>query len=1132
MSSENYRGNFGLSEALDAFLIQFFTFVTSQDDTFEFVDINGDTQTLSTLYSAAGASAQASSVIDISNAADEAVSAAATATGLAEEAAQSANTAQSTATQAQSAAQGASSYAGEAYNAANVAAAAAAIATGAAAAAQTTANTANTNATNAQALAGDAYSEAVNLQGPLNEALNDASQTFFWVGVGGNDAGRWAYEYDTSGAPSVEQDSGKTLGTYALVINSDGSGIGAVYGTTYIPFDPTKLYRIRVRVKQVEATAGSTFNIGVMGFDTNYNPIGADGGATALSIYPFAAENGELAVGSWAHYTGYFQNLVVSGNGTNAATPSSMAPGKLSADVMYFSPAILTNVGASGPSQMLVDYFIIDDVTALIPAQVAAANALTASGLALQADSDALGASGLAENAWVEALSAYALAASAYSAATGNTGNQGSSQSYASTASVYEAQQDASQTFFCVAASSSDTARWSIPEGAGTVAFLSSALATSNAGSFSMGEGILRFGTSQNPTVFVGNDLIPFDPTKIYRIRARIQESFGGNMSIGFAGFDANLNPLDASGGTSYTNMYYVAMQNQTPTINWTEFDGYISGTTTDGTSGVATGYAAPGTFTTGVKFFAPTFYCTSDSFFVDYIIVEDVTALVEAEKAYALASAGAVSYPLNPGAGKTAIQYPDSAWIGDAGGGQIGVSSLETTGAVTAASVVTSGMTLANGSSIVWASGAGINVGPGGGVVAIKGYTSSVSGWMMAVQSNTPTTSGSTTNVAVIDSNGNLSLGNHVTTSNGQTQVSGAVEVLLPFGSILAWSTNGSGGANINVGAGGQVVTLKGGPNETAQYNPVVEMGSATATNFMLDALGNIYLGQALNAPGTAPTATGSTTINLVNGSAIAWSAAGSAMSNTASADASLSVGAGGLSFYANVPATSTQIWAWQLGGTAVATLYASSATSVRLALSGGSTSSASTPATFCLALSGTFGGGILLTDSGNSSDSYGIYTDSGYLCFGHSASGTGAVPTSPTTAGVAINSAHDLYATDFLVNSDITLKDTIEELVYRGPLRPVSFRWIETGVADIGFIAQWILEDYPEVVKRDARYGTYRVSYGRLTAILSAQINRVEYREVERDRRIAELEKQVQALLNKPSWWKRFCQFFKRAQ
>lgn len=90
-------------------------------------------------------------------------------------------------------------------------------------------------------------------------------------------------------------------------------------------------------------------------------------------------------------------------------------------------------------------------------------------------------------------------------------------------------------------------------------------------------------------------------------------------------------------------------------------------------------------------------------------------------------------------------------------------------------------------------------------------------------------------------------------------------------------------------------------------------------------------------------------------------------------------------------------------------------------------------------------------------------------------------------------------MAANDFVVSSDVSLKTDIQDFIYNGPLHPVTFNWKSDGSKDFGFIAQEVEGLYPEAVgfiTEEDGTEIKQLSYQKLTAVLSAQINRLEAR------------------------------------
>lgn len=100
----------------------------------------------------------------------------------------------------------------------------------------------------------------------------------------------------------------------------------------------------------------------------------------------------------------------------------------------------------------------------------------------------------------------------------------------------------------------------------------------------------------------------------------------------------------------------------------------------------------------------------------------------------------------------------------------------------------------------------------------------------------------------------------------------------------------------------------------------------------------------------------------------------------------------------------------------------------------------------------------------------------------------------------------------------SDIRLKSNIKPLDYKGRLAPKWF--IKDNKPSIGFIAQEVQALYPELVKvNTSTIENYlSLNYGAITAVLSAQVNRVEDEVEVLKNRIRQLENEVALLKQKP--------------
>jgi hypothetical protein len=128
-----------------------------------------------------------------------------------------------------------------------------------------------------------------------------------------------------------------------------------------IPFDPSKLYRVRVRLRQVTAptSGGVAVYCGVMG-------IAADGttkvnafGTNDIWSQHYVAAYGEFptAGAGWVVYTGWIKGWAA--QGYNGGGTSPVAPGALHQNARYFRPLVIVNY-PSGNGTTDVDYIAVD----------------------------------------------------------------------------------------------------------------------------------------------------------------------------------------------------------------------------------------------------------------------------------------------------------------------------------------------------------------------------------------------------------------------------------------------------------------------------------------------------------------------------------------------------------------------------------------------------------------------------------------------------------------------------------------------------------------------------------------------------------------------------------------------------
>lgn len=133
-----------------------------------------------------------------------------------------------------------------------------------------------------------------------------------------------------------------------------------------IPFDPSKLHRIRARVRMTVAPTDSAKDLVYFGVNgiagdgtTRVNRTGANDASNQHYIAASAKDMGALTLNTWYEFTGYFKGWGASAaeNPDNASDPT--APCKLHPNVRYIRPMFIVNYSA-GNGTMEVDEIAID----------------------------------------------------------------------------------------------------------------------------------------------------------------------------------------------------------------------------------------------------------------------------------------------------------------------------------------------------------------------------------------------------------------------------------------------------------------------------------------------------------------------------------------------------------------------------------------------------------------------------------------------------------------------------------------------------------------------------------------------------------------------------------------------------
>jgi hypothetical protein len=131
-----------------------------------------------------------------------------------------------------------------------------------------------------------------------------------------------------------------------------------------IPFDPTVLYRIRIRARRTATSDAATQFLwcGVEGIAadgvTQVNVSGANSHASQHYIAAASKDLSATALGQWQEYVGYFQGTAGTGS---TESPDINAPGKLHTLCKYFRPLFIVNYSAGPVGNVTqIDYIVID----------------------------------------------------------------------------------------------------------------------------------------------------------------------------------------------------------------------------------------------------------------------------------------------------------------------------------------------------------------------------------------------------------------------------------------------------------------------------------------------------------------------------------------------------------------------------------------------------------------------------------------------------------------------------------------------------------------------------------------------------------------------------------------------------
>lgn len=165
--------------------------------------------------------------------------------------------------------------------------------------------------------------------------------------------------YTGSGELSVVSVSDSLTGGKVLRIgNNSGNDTRWLIHNQNIPFDPSALYRIKFRVRQIAGT-GEMY-LGLAGVAADGVTLINNSGATGHSSQHYVAAVAQKPGATWVEYVGYVKGTAAAGQ--TATNPPITTPLKLHQNVKYIRPLIIANYpNAAGTLE--VDYCSIERLT-------------------------------------------------------------------------------------------------------------------------------------------------------------------------------------------------------------------------------------------------------------------------------------------------------------------------------------------------------------------------------------------------------------------------------------------------------------------------------------------------------------------------------------------------------------------------------------------------------------------------------------------------------------------------------------------------------------------------------------------------------------------------------------------------
>lgn len=363
--------------------------------------------------------------------------------------------------------------------------------------------------------------------------------------------------------------------------NNSGNDTVWALADTFIPFDPNKLYKLRVDVRRTEGTG--TFYAGWCGYAADKTTRVSVAGANSTANGHYHAAAGNAPNATWSEFVGYTKGFAAaSGDTTRHGDPTT--PGKVHPDVRYLRPLIIANyTGVAGTvevGQVVVEVGDADANAANISTHETRLDTIDGQITSISSDISSLQADVGANAAAISSEAATRASADGALSDRIDAVEATSGDNTAAIAAETTARTDAdtalASDITTLKASTSQSfietwengfADWASSAGQGEMSIVTvdDGLAGGSA---------LRIGNNS------GNDdrnleharYIPYDPTKLYKLTGSVRRvgTTTGKAYIGIRWYDAD-KVLRAN--------HYPAVSSLSPTEDFVRYAGYFSGT-------------------------------------------------------------------------------------------------------------------------------------------------------------------------------------------------------------------------------------------------------------------------------------------------------------------------------------------------------------------------------------------------------------------------------------------------------------------------------------------------------------------------------------------------------------------------